>query len=98
MFSPRITAVSHIEFTRAQFSHRIVSGQAVKQFTSTSCLHFRKELKLLYIPEQRYSANDRRKDFMIQYEYIRFGSCQAYPLQTWSIYSKSHQHILKLVG
>jgi hypothetical protein len=29
--------------------------------------HFRKKLKLLYIPEQRYSANDRRKDFMISH-------------------------------
>jgi hypothetical protein len=26
----------HIEFTRAQFNHRIVAGQAVKQFTSLS--------------------------------------------------------------
>jgi hypothetical protein len=37
------------------------------QFTSTSCLHFHKELKLLYIPEQRYIANNRRKDFMINH-------------------------------
>jgi hypothetical protein len=48
------------EFTRARFNHCIVPGQAVKQFTSTSCLHLRKELKLLYMQEQRYSANDHR--------------------------------------
>jgi hypothetical protein len=62
-------AESHIEFTRAQFSHHIVPGQAVKQFTSTSCFHIHKELKLLYMPvqRQRYSANDRRKDFMISH-------------------------------
>jgi hypothetical protein len=52
-------------FTRARST--IVPVQAVKQFTSTSCLHFRKEPKLLYMPEQRYSANDRRKDFMINH-------------------------------
>jgi hypothetical protein len=40
----RITAVSHIEFTRAQFNYRIVHGQAV------------------------YSANDRRKDSMINHD------------------------------
>jgi hypothetical protein len=44
--SLRITTVSHIEFTRAQFNHRIVPGQAVQQFTSTSCLQFHKDLKL----------------------------------------------------
>jgi hypothetical protein len=31
-FSLRITEVSHIEFTRPQFSHHINPGQAVKQF------------------------------------------------------------------
>ena len=36
----------HIEFTRAQFSHHTFPRQAVKQFTSTSCLHFRKELQV----------------------------------------------------
>jgi hypothetical protein len=41
----------------AQFSYRIVPGQAFKQFTSTSCLHFRKEL-IIFV---RYSANNRRK-------------------------------------
>jgi hypothetical protein len=40
---------NHFEFTRAQFSHRIVPGQVVKQFTSTSCPYFRKELKLLVV-------------------------------------------------
>ena len=34
----------HIEFTRAQFSHRIFPGQAVKQFTSSRCFHFHNEL------------------------------------------------------
>jgi hypothetical protein len=58
---------NHIEFTRAQFSHRIAPGQAVKQFTSSSCSHFRKELKLLYITEQWYSANNRRNYFMINH-------------------------------
>jgi hypothetical protein len=48
VFSLRITTISHIEFTRAQFNHRIVPGQAVKQFTSTTCLHFRKELKTVH--------------------------------------------------
>jgi hypothetical protein len=41
--SVEIMEVSHTELTRAQFSHRIVLGQAVKQFISTSC-HFHKEL------------------------------------------------------
>jgi hypothetical protein len=68
-------AVSHIEFTRAQFSHRSVPVQAAKQFTSTSCLHFRKGLKLLYISKQRYGANDRRKTFMI----IHNESGMSYP-------------------
>ena len=31
-------------FTRAQFRHRNFTGQAVKQFTSTRCLHFHKKL------------------------------------------------------
>jgi hypothetical protein len=66
-FSLRITAVILIEFTRAQFNHRIVPGQAVKQFTSTSCLHFRRKLKLLYMLEQRFSANDLGKDNMIKH-------------------------------
>jgi hypothetical protein len=42
-FSLQTTAVSHIEFTRAQFGKRIVPGLAIKQFTSTSCFHFRQE-------------------------------------------------------
>jgi len=39
----------------------------------TCCLHFHKELKLLYIPEQRYGANDRREDFMTNHNesYLR---------------------------
>jgi hypothetical protein len=36
--------ISHIEFTRAQFSHHIIPGQAVKQFINASGLHFLKEL------------------------------------------------------
>jgi hypothetical protein len=52
--SLRITTVSHIEFTRVQFSYRIVPRQAVKHFTSTCCLYFRNELKLLYMPEQTH--------------------------------------------
>jgi hypothetical protein len=67
VFTPDPTG-SHTEFKSAQLSHRIAPGLAVKQFTSISCLYFRKELKLLYNmykPEQRYSANDHRKDFMI---------------------------------
>jgi hypothetical protein len=39
-FSLLIKAIGHIEFTTAQFSHSIIPGQAVKQITSTSCLHF----------------------------------------------------------
>jgi hypothetical protein len=39
-----ITAVSHFEFTRAQFSPSIIPGQANKQITSISCLPFCKEL------------------------------------------------------
>jgi hypothetical protein len=41
----RIMTVSHI--TKAWFSHRIVPGQTFKQFTSTSCLHFRRELHVV---------------------------------------------------
>jgi hypothetical protein len=74
VFTPD-NAVSHIEFTRAQFNHHIVPGQAVKQFTSTSCLHFRKKLKLLYMPDQRYTANYRRKDFMINHNESDLQSC-----------------------
>ena len=39
-------------------------------FTSTRCLHLRKEvpsLLLLYMPRQWYSVNDHRKTFMINY-------------------------------
>jgi hypothetical protein len=61
-FTLQIMAVSHFEFTRTMFSHHIVPGQAVKQFTSTSCLlTFSRNwyilYVLLYIPDQRYSAN-----------------------------------------
>jgi hypothetical protein len=55
--------IRHFEFTRAQFSHHIVHGQAVKQLTNTSCPIFHKELiLLLYKPEERYSASDADKD------------------------------------
>jgi hypothetical protein len=43
-FSIQIRAVIHTEFTRAEFGQPIIPGKAVKPFTSTSCLHFRKEL------------------------------------------------------
>jgi hypothetical protein len=58
------TAVSHIKIPEHSSATAFFLD---KQSTSSSCLHFRKELKLLYIPEQRYSANDHRKDFMINH-------------------------------
>jgi hypothetical protein len=80
--------------TRAQFSHRIVPGQAVKQFTSTSWLHFRKELKRLYIPEQ-YSVNDRRKDFIISHN----ESDQRHPwIELGSPDSQSNSLPIELTG
>jgi hypothetical protein len=48
------------KFTRAQFSDRIVPGQPVKQFTQICLL-------LLYMQERRYSANDSKKDFMVNH-------------------------------
>jgi hypothetical protein len=56
-------------FIKDHHTSKCSPGQAVKQFTSTCCLHFGKELlKLhLYMPEQRYSANERWKYFMINH-------------------------------
>jgi hypothetical protein len=61
VFTPCVTAVRHNELSRARDCHRIGPGQAI------SCLHFRRELKLLYIPEQMYSENDCWKDFIINH-------------------------------
>jgi hypothetical protein len=44
--------------------HHTVPVQAVKQFTSTTVAF---TLAKNYIPEQRYGVNDRKKDFMINY-------------------------------
>jgi hypothetical protein len=54
---------------RVQFSHRIVPGQAAKQFTSTSnvAFFFARNLLFLYMPELMCGASDHRKDFMINH-------------------------------
>jgi hypothetical protein len=53
--------------SKSKLRHRMISGQAVKQITSTRTFTFTRNQQLLYMPEQRYSANDSRKDFVINH-------------------------------
>jgi hypothetical protein len=75
----------------AQFSYHIVPVQAIKHLTSTSCLHFRKEL----IISVRYSANDRRKDFIINHNESDL-RCQG--IEPGSPDSQSNALLIELTG